>query len=471
MEEKYNRLIEIFREISKIPRNSKKEDKIGEYIVNFAKKLGLEARIDEMYNVVVKRKSSKGLENSKKIIFQAHTDMVCEKGEKSSHDFDNDAIEIIEENNILKAKDTTLGADDGIGVSMLLLLMEDKDIKLPECYFVFTTQEEIGMNGARFLDYSDIVADYLINLDGEEENTAIVGCAGGITIEYTKSCNLMSIGDGKLYKIEISDLYGGHSGVDINKNRINSNYLAAKILENTNSKIISFVGGNKDNAIPNNTKVIFETKENMEEKLEKVLSNITITQDDKDGRIELEELEYIEGNEALTEEETSNFLSLILNLKQGVIKMSDDIEDLVETSGNIGIVRIEKGNVKIIESLRSSIDSQREKIEEENNLLALGLGYNIREGGEYPGWKYNPNSFLERVYKESYKETHNGKEPIICAIHAGVECGMIYEKLPNLDMISLGPDVVDVHTINETLYLDSCKKILQTLTSMIEKLK
>lgn len=470
MEEKYNRLIEIFKEISKIPRNSKKEEKIGRYIVGFANSLGLEANIDEMYNVVVKKEATKGYENKKKIIFQAHTDMVCEKTEESLHDFDKDPIEIIENGDTLKAKDTTLGADDGIGVSLLLLLMEDVDIKLPECYFVFTTQEEIGMNGARALDYSNINADYLINLDGEEENTAIVGCAGGTTINYTKKVKEEKIDDGKIYKLEISGLYGGHSGVDINKNRINSNYLAAKILEDTSSKIISFVGGNKDNAIPNNTKVIFDTKEDIEEKLEKVLSNIIITEDDKEGKIEIEELENFENNMALSKEDSDKFLHLILNLKQNVIKMSDDIKDLVETSGNIGVVRVEDGNIRIVESLRSSIDSQKEEVKVENNCLALGLEYNITEEGTYPGWKYNPKSELEKVYKESYMETHDGETPIICAIHAGVECGMIYEKLPNLDMISLGPDVVDVHTVNETLYLDSCKKILKTLLSMIEKL-
>ena len=162
-----------------------------------------------------------------------------------------------------------------------------------------------------------------------------------------------------------------------------------------------------------------------------------------------------------------SIIELILNLKQNVIEWSKDVKGLVETSGNIGVVDVSDGKIKIIESLRSSVDEKRDIIKEENNLVASGLGFNIKESGQYPGWKYNPNSILEKVYINSYKNSHNGKEPIVCAIHAGVECGMIFEKLPNLDMISLGPDVKDVHTVNETLYLDSCKSLLNTLFDMI----
>lgn len=469
MEEKYNRLIEIFKELSKVPRNSKKEEKIGKYILNFATKLGLEAKMDRLYNVVVKREASKGMEDKKGIIFQAHTDMVCEKTTNSTHDFENDPIDILEEENTLKAKDTTLGADDGIGVATLLLLMEDKQVQLPTTYFFFTTQEEIGMYGAKGLDTTNIEAQYLINLDGEEENTAIVGCAGGVSVHYTKNTAQEKV-ENDVYKLEISGLYGGHSGVDINKGRINSNYLASKILENTNSKIISFVGGNKDNAIPNYTKVIFENSQNIEEKVENVLENIKVTPEDKNITVDLEKID-MENASSFGYEESNNIVELILNLKQNVIAMSRDIDDLVETSGNIGIVDAKAGKINIVESLRSSIDLQKDKIKAENNNLATSLGFEISEEGEYPGWKYNPNSKLEKMYKEAYMQIHENTSPIICAIHAGVECGMFYEKMPNLDMISLGPDVVDVHTVNETLYLNSCKKLLNTLYIMIQNME
>ena len=468
MEEKYTRLVEIFKELSSVPRNSKKEDKIGKYILEYAKNLGLEAYMDDLYNVVVRKEASVGMENKKKIIFQAHTDMVCEKTKDSSHDFENDPIDIIINGDKMTANDTTLGADDGIGVATLLLLMEE-DILLPETYFFFTTQEEIGMYGAKGLDTSKIEAEYLINLDGEEENTAIVGCAGGVSVHYNKEVELEKATE-EIYKLEISGLYGGHSGVDIDKNRINSNYLAAKILEGTNSKIFSFAGGNKDNAIPNSTTVIFENKNNIDEKISKILENLEVSEEDKNIVVDLEKMEN-SNCDTLTIKDSNELIQLILNLKQNVIKMSEDVDGLVETSGNIGIVRTEEGKIHIVESLRSSIDSEKNRVKEINNSLANSLGYKTIEEGEYPGWKYNPNSILEKVYRKSYMDTHNGEEPIVCAIHAGVECGMFYEKMPNLDMISLGPDVVDVHTVNETLYLESCKKLLKTLYTMIENLK
>lgn len=469
IDEKYNKLINIFRNISSVPRNSKKEDKIAEYLCNFAKERNLWYRKDSYNNVLIKKSATKGYENKKTILFQAHTDMVCEKTSDSTHDFDNDSIDIIEIDGKLKAKDTTLGADDGIGVAYLLLLLDDENIPHPNIECLFTTQEEIGMNGARAFDYSDIKASYLINLDGEEENTAIVGCAGGVSIHYTKKVELDSEVE-NVYKLNISGLFGGHSGVDIDKHRINANYLAANILSNINDvKIISFNGGNKDNAIANNAEVIFSSsKKDLNDSLNKSLENLALTDADKNIRIDIEEIEY--NNKCISLEESKNIIDLIINLKQDVIEYSKDVEELVETSGNVGIVRVDNGNVLILESLRSSIDVEKEKIKSHNNSLAIKYGFNIEEEGSYPGWKYNVNSKLKDMYIKAYKKNHNNLVPIVCAIHAGVECGMIYEKLPHLDMISLGPDVKDVHTVNETLYLDSCKVMLKTLLDIIENL-
>ncbi len=469
IQEKYEKLIYYFKEISKVPRNSKHEEKIANYLCDFANKLGLWYIKDENNNVLIKKEASKGYEERKIILFQAHTDMVCEKTVESSHNFEKDAIEIVENNGLLKAKDTTLGADDGIGVAYLMLLLSDNEIKLPAIECLFTTEEEIGMNGARSFDYSNISAHYLINLDGEEENTAIVGCAGGVSVYYEKSINVEDEVE-NVYKLSISGLFGGHSGVDIDKGRINSNYLAAKILNNIeNVRLLSFVGGNKDNAIANVTEVIFSTSmKNLDESLNKALEDIEVTEADKDLTIDIEEIEY--NGKCISIEESKNIITLILNLKQNVIEYSKDVEGLVESSGNVGIVKVQNGNVLVLESLRSSVDTRKDEIKEENNNLAESIGFSIKEEGAYPGWKYNPNSKLEKVYIDSYKKNHNAEEPIVCAIHAGVECGMIYEKLPHLDMISLGQNVKDVHTVNETLYLDSCKLMLKTLLDMIKNL-
>ena len=469
IDEKYEKLITFFKELSKVPRNSKKEERIAEFLCNFAKERNLWYRKDNFNNVLIKRKTSIGYEDRKTIMFQAHTDMVCEKTKDSTHNFDTDPIEIIDEGDILRAKDTTLGADDGIGVAYLLLLLDDKDIKLPAIECLFTTQEEIGMNGARAFDYSDINASYLLNLDGEEENTAIVGCAGGVSITYSKAVKLEKCKD-KAYKLEISGLYGGHSGVDIDKGRANSNLLVALLLDKISDiKIVSFNGGSKDNAIANRSEIIFLSNLNVKSIIDKNLSGVTFKKEDKNVEINVSILDDTEYN-YISNGESLKFLSLIRGLRQNVIEYSKDIEGLVETSGNIGIVNIKNGKISIVESLRSSVDEKRDEIKEYNNNLANSLEYEIREDGEYPGWKYNKNSKLEKIYIQAYKKYHNGNDPIVCAIHAGVECGMIYEKLPHLDMISLGPDVKDVHTVNEKLYLLSCKTLLNTLLEIINNL-
>ena len=470
MEEKYNKLLYWFREISKVPRNSTKEEKIAEFLCGFAQKRNLSYRRDDLYNVVINKKASSGWESKDPIILQAHTDMVCEKTFESTHDFEKDGIEIIETLEKLTAKDTTLGADDGIGVATLLLMLDDEEIMHPEIYCLFTTQEEIGMDGAKFFDYSDINATYLINVDGEEENTAIVGCAGGVRVQYeknvecTKEKNIM-------YKMVISGLYGGHSGVDIDKKRINSNFLTAKILSKLdNLKIASFIGGNKDNAIPNYTEVVFyTTSTDVKEVATSVVNQFEIVDEDRNLKVDIE-LISSPSSMCLTEDESQHLISLLINIKQGVIEYSKDVNGLVETSGNVGIVNVSNGKAKITELIRSSDDDKKEIVKDSNNNLAKKYEYSIFENSSYPGWKYTPNTKIEEAYIEAYREVHDSQKPIICAIHAGVECGMIYKKMPHLQMISIGPDLTDVHTVNETLHLDSCRKFLNTLIRLIEKL-
>ena len=478
IEEKYSKLIYWFKEISKVPRNSCEEEKIADFICNFAKERGLEYRKDDLYNVIIKKKASSGFEYKKPIILQAHTDMVCEKTSDSLHDFEKDGIQIVATKETFTAKDTTLGADDGIGVATLLFMLDDEEIVHPDIYCLFTVQEEIGMDGAKYFDYSGIDATYLINVDGEVENTAIVGCAGGVRVQYEKKLELTDEID-SVYKIKIYGLHGGHSGVDIDKNRLNSNYLLALIFSKLeNVKIKSFIGGNKDNAIPSSAEAIFSTtSNNIDRVIAGVVDSMKLSECDKNLRVEVseklskEEIESEEAKRFINEQESKNLIDLILNLKQGVIEYSKDVDGLVETSGNIGIVQVLNGKAIITELIRSSYDYKKENVKSVNNNLAKKYGYEIFESSTYPGWKYTPNTKIEKAYIEAYKEVHNLQEPIICAIHAGVECGMIYKKMPHLQMISIGPDIVDVHTVKETLYLSSCKKFLYTLIKLIEKLQ
>ena len=461
VDEKYERLLEIFEEISKVPRNSKNEKEIALFVCDFARKLGLEYKMDDYYNVIVKRPADTDMENKKSIIFQAHLDMVCEKTLDSNHNFDTDPIKIIKSSNIYSAKDTTLGADDGIGVSTLLLLMESNDIKLPCSYFVFTTQEEIGMDGAKNIDLSDIDADYLINLDSEEENSVIVGCAGGLTLDFSKEDNLFDIGD-SVYELSIFGLKGGHSGVDIDKDRMNANYLGAFILSKLpDVHLISFSGGNKTNAIPNESSITFSTKSpDIEEDVKSIINDIDFLSEDN----AMINIKALSGDfKGLSEMASTQVLSLILELKQNVITK----DEIVKSSGNVAIVNLDNGKTIIYESMRSNISEELNQFEKFNIELADKKGFITRISEEYPGWDRDPKSKLLDLYVKSYQKTHNNEKPIICEIHAGLECGVLKEKLPNTEMISIGPDLKDVHTVNEKLYLDSCKRLLLSLFELL----
>ena len=468
----FNELIYWFKEISKIPRNSGQEERICDFICDFAKQRGLEYKKDKLYNVIIKKEATIGYEKNDAIIFQAHLDMVCEKTQESLHNFEKDGIKIIQTTKTLTALDTTLGADDGIGIATLLLLLNRNDILHPDIYCLFTVQEETGMDGARNFDYSEINAKYLINVDHEDEKTGIVGCAGGIRVKYTKKCEIKDI-TGNIYKIIVSGLQGGHSGDDIGKNRLNSNYVMAAILNKlTHLKIVSFIGGNKDNVIPNYTEAIISTtSNNIQTTIDSLVNSLNISEEDKHLKIDvISEFKKTNEPKPISIEESNNFIQLLLNLKQNVIEYNKDIPGLVETSGNIGIVRLEDGDISITEMIRSSDDEKMNSIKLLNNSIAIKYGYSSFELSSYPGWKFRPNTYIEKAYIEAYKEVHNQEKPNICVIHAGLECGIIYKKMPNLQMISIGPDIENAHTVKETLFLNSCKKYLQTLLKLIENL-
>ena len=485
MEEKYQRLIQFFKQISNVPRNSCEEGLIAEFLCNFARVRGLECYRDDYNNVLIKKQASFGMENRKPIILQAHTDMVCEKDDYVEHDFKKDPIDIVESDGVMTANGTTLGADDGIGMAYLLLLLDDNTIAHPLIYCLFTTQEEIGMEGSKRFDYSKISADYLINIDNEDESSATVGCAGGVRLSYYQGMQVERLINVNAYKLKISGLYGGHSGVDIDKNRINANYLAAYILSQIeNVQIISFKGGTKDNAIANSVEVVFVGDSSVSLKLESIgadvknnhIPGLKLTDKDVNLRFDLSSYFKDEDNvfDCMSIKDSKKLIDFILSLKQGVIEMSSDKEGLVETSGNIGIINTidQDGRIDVFitELIRSSVDDKKLNVKNYNNNLATRLGFSFEESSDYPGWKYKPDSKIEKAYVESYRQTHEGKEPRVEAIHAGVECGIIYKKMPNLEMISIGPDLRDVHTTKETLHLDSCKKLLETLLLMIEKL-
>ena len=475
MDKIYEDVINYFKEICKIPHGSKNEQAISNWIVELAKNDNLQVRQDEMFNVVVYKEPALGLENKERIILQAHLDMVCEKVTESNHDFLKDEIimlKYIEDGReFIKADGTTLGGDDGIGVAILLAFMLNNNIKMPGCYFIFTTQEEIGMYGAKALDFPDIDAKYLINLDSEEEDTATVGCAGGVNTVFTKKEEL-SPSANQLFEIIITGLKGGHSGVDINKGRINANCLMAMILDRINDiQISSWFGGTKDNVICNNTKVVFSSdmiKEEIEDVIKTVINNMTFVDDDKEIKVSLKEIETT--SNVYSTVVSKDIIKLILNLKQNVIDMSTKIEGLVETSGNIGIVLVDDNEIKVNESIRSSVDSQKKYYADYNCKVAKSYGFECEEEGEYPGWDVRINSKLQGLYSQCYMKTHKGELPKILSIHAGLECGLFFQKNSSIDMISIGPNLYDVHTPNERLDVESVEKLLNTLIEMINNI-
>ena len=468
-------VINYFKELSKIPRETKNEKAISDWICELARSNGLDVKQDDMWNIIVHKSASSGYEYRDKIIFQSHLDMVCEKEIGTNHDFNKDGIEIIEYidngKKFLKAKGTTLGADDGIGVAIMIMLMLDNKIKMPETYYIFTTQEEVGMYGAKAIDISNIDAKYLINLDSEDEEEATVGCAGGMNLIFSKK-EIQTISSNQGYKLEITGLKGGHSGVEIDKGRINSNYLAAKILSDLgNMQISSMIGGTKDNVICYNTKVVFTgdmNKEVIDMKVQQIIDNIKITDEDKGLNISIKEIN--ENVAVYSNDVSKSIIDLLLKIKQNVIDMSDKMTGFVESSGNIGIVSINENEIIIKESIRSSVEEKKRFYATCNEKIAESLGFKYEEEGDYPGWDINTNSKLQKVYLESYKKIHNGKEPKVLSIHAGLECGVFAEKKPNLDMISIGPNMYDVHTPNERLDVESVEKLSIILSEMIKKL-
>ena len=467
------RVLEIFQEITRIPRESGHEGPMGEYLLAFAKKLGLEARMDEAGNVVIVRPAAPGKENVPAIVLQAHQDMVCEKAKGSTHDFLKDPVSYVIEDGWMIAKETTLGADDGIGVAAALALLESP-APTGKLEALFTISEETSMEGAEAMKEGFFDGKILINLDSEDEGQFFIGCAGGMDSIATFPFEREPLEKGsKKLKISVTGGLGGHSGDEINKERANAVQQLARFLYTElqyDWQLISFEGGGRPNAIARDAEAIIAVpSDEAGEMAEDVEAFRKVLADEfrlSDPGITISCEAVTSSLQPVGEEFTVRFISSLNACPHGVAAMSMDIPGLVETSTNLASVRMEGDSFKVVTSQRSSVKSALHAIAQRVEAALLLGGADVAHETEYPGWKPDLDSDILRASVASYRKLF-GTDPEVKAIHAGLECGLFLEKFPGLDMISFGPTLRGVHAPGEKLELASLDKFVALLDDIV----
>lgn len=459
------RVFYYFSKLMEIPRPSFHEKEVSDFLVKTGKELNLETYQDESLNVVIKRNASKGYEDAPKVVIQGHMDMVASKTDDSNHDFLKDPIIPLIDGNYLTAKDTTLGADNGIAVAMGLALLEDENYVGPQLELLVTTEEETSMAGALNLANDVLEGEYLINLDSEEEGILTVGSAGGITFFVDEKIGDQEEKDG--FEIKVSGLLGGHSGMDINDNRGNSIKVLAKILENVKSEITigEFNAGSLDNIIPSSAslKIFGSNLEELENAKEKAIEEF------KDVKGELKIDINKASGKSYSKDLSEKIIKMIIEIPSGKNSMMKD-GITVESSDNLALVKEEDGSVKSEISLRSSDNDVLDELSKEIKTILENLGINYKIDSIYPGWEYREDSKLRPLAQEIYKKLE-GKEFETIVIHAGLECGALYEKYPNMDIISIGPNITGAHSPDEKVEIESVQRVYEYVQELLKEIK
>ena len=463
-----------FGEILKRPHPSGNEVALSKYLIDFAKERELEAYCDSEYNVIIKKAATKGMENRAGVILQAHIDMVAIADKDVNIDFNKDSIEAIVDGDFVRANGTTLGADDGIGAAMILAVLDSKTISHPAIEAIFTTNEEVGLDGAKALDTSLLQSRRMINLDSEDENELVIGCAGGSRAYITYKCsNQISTGD--VYEICLDGLKGGHSGIEINKNHPNANVLMGRILCELSGKIelgLSILeGGIRDNAITTSCIAEIVTKNDCDNELNKFISELEVCLkreyqvSEPDLSLSVKKISK-ENTKVISRDDFNKIIYLLNMAPNGVLKMSQQVEGMVDTSCNLGILRLNDESFSASFSLRSNQDSSRLWLEERFKLLAKSLGADVRIDGEYPAWENaGVSDFAKNIAKE-YKNITGNEMNVLC-IHAGLECALFYKKIKDLDAVSIGPKINGVHTTSEAVSIKSVGVIWELLKNIL----
>ena len=463
-----------FAALNAIPRPSKKEEKVIAFIKKFGEDLGLPTSVDEVGNVIIKKPATPGMENRRTIVMQSHLDMVCQKNADVDFDFETQGIQMYVDGDWVRAKGTTLGADNGLGVASIMSILESNDIPHPAIEALFTIDEETGMTGAIGLKPGMLTGDILLNLDTEEDDEIDIGCAGGVDVTATKTYNMVNV-EGQPLKIAVTGLRGGHSGMDIHKGFGNANKILARLLmkglENQSLQLISVDGGGLRNAIPREAFAIVAAKDadlfitNFNALKAEILEEFASIE--KDIKIEVEKTDNNE--KGLSAEDTKTLVYAIKAAHNGVFRMSPDVKDLVEASNNVARVELKNGELKVLNLTRSSVESS--KFDTANQLKAVFelAGMKVDFTGSYPGWKPKPSSEIVKIMENIY-ETNFGNKPKVVACHAGLECGIIGANYPTMDMVSFGPTIKGAHSPEERASISSTQKFWKFLKEILSQI-
>ena len=463
-----------FEEICAIPHGSRNTKLISDYLVGFAKDHGLRYFQDEANNVVIFQDGTCGYEDHDPVIIQGHMDMVCEKDADCPINMETEGLDVTHDGQYIYAKGTTLGGDDGIAIAFALALMDDTTIPHPPLEVIITVDEEIGMLGAAVIDLHELKGRTLINIDSEEEGVFTVSCAGGATATLSLDCERRTV-YGPCIRLVVDGLQGGHSGVEIHKNRTNANKVMGEFMSRIQKLmplcLTSYSGGSKDNAITRsataNMVALGMYLERINDIAEELQAEIRAKYDEPEATVQAFDVDALGGN-ALTTEATAKVISMICSAPNGVQAWSADIEGLVQTSLNLGIAKLDD-TMNLTFSVRSSVNQEKLDLLEKLKQIAAFHDAAYSQMGDYPAWEYKADSKLRDVMVKTYVDMY-GKEPEVVAIHAGLECGLLSEKLPGLDCVSIGPEMHDIHTSREKLGIASTERLWKYLLEVLKAL-
>ena len=467
-------IFRFFEEICAIPHPSYHEEKIADYLCAFAAERGLEYYRDSLHNVLIKKPATPDRVDAAPILFQGHTDMVCVKTADSAIDFMKDGLSLYLDGDFLRAKGTTLGADDGIAVATMLALLDGELSSHPALECLFTSAEEVGLDGAEGFDYSKITARKMINMDSEDLGIITAGCAGGLRSTLTKKCESIPFA-GECLTVSLQGLFGGHSGVDICSGRANANKLMGRLLAKWQkaegeAHLISLNGGSKDNAIPSICEAVIATTD--AQKTEVLINQASaeiaaeLVKDDNGFFVTVTPTKAPETMFSATD--SAQLIAILATVDNGVKEMNYNIENLPEWSRNLGVITTTGNEVEFVFASRSAIESRLDASIDELDALGRITGCVTKHYSRYPGWDYAPISPLRDLYARAYREI-TGKDAIVDVIHAGLECGIIKSRIPDMDIISIGPNMRNIHTPDEALQLESCERLFKVLCAVLSE--
>ena len=455
-----------FADLNAVPRASKKEEKVIQFAMDFGNSLGLETIKDHVGNVIIRKPATPGMENRKAIVLQSHLDMVHQKNSDTIFDFDTQGIDMYIDGDWVKARGTTLGADNGIGVATIMAILTSKDIEHPAIEALFTIDEETGMTGAMGLQGGMLHGEILLNLDTEEDDEIDIGCAGGLDVTAVRNYETETVENSEYagLQINVKGLIGGHSGVEIHLGRGNANKILNRLLydqEGNDLRLSSFEGGSLRNAIPRESTVLVAVSNSKKDEL--VTSLHQIANDIKKEFVSIEpnlliDIKDVETpSSVLTIRDQKQILNAIYGAHNGVFRMSPDIADLVEASNNVAKADIKNGQAKILCLTRSSVESSKLDVAQSLKSVFELAGFDVTFSGDYPGWTPNVNSPILKVLTDLYEKMHGAKASVV-ACHAGLECGILGRNYPNMDMISYGPTIKGAHSPDERVNIASVEK-------------